>query len=294
MFLYNSGMTNNAKAFGSALSRIRKEQGFPSAYKFYKTAGGSKSLGLAFVSYWDMERGKKLPKSWRLKEIMAALGIEQNSPRAKELVRAYFKALSGSDELLHVLAERAPADGKLSAREPAEAAVQKILSQHGVNQTLDQWKACARDIVTFMCDYYLDNTTGWVTVRELCEATKFKPEAVKKALKPLAAAKLVELSGDKARSRFEVEMVKALPLTPETAPVRAAVRGHMDTWIKDASRVEAKRLTVRLSKANLDSYREHLGKAVNLASAYSNSNESKQDSAVYLVDAAIYKILPKK
>ena len=130
-------------------------------------------------------------------------------------------------------------------------------------------------------------------MRELCEATKFKPEAVKKALKPLVAAKLVELSGDKARSLFEEEMVKALPLTPETAPVKAAVREHMNTWIKDAGRVETKRLTVRMTKANLDIYREHLEKAVNLASAYSNSKENRKDSAIYLVDATIYKILPK-
>ena len=286
-------MANNAKAFGTALSKIRKEQGFPSAYKFFKAVGGSKSLGFAFVSYWDMERGKKLPKSWRLKAIMAALGVDQNSPKAKDLVRAYFKALSGSDELLHVLAEQAPAGGSAPAMLPTEAAVQKIMSMHNVNQTIEQWQACAKDLVTFVCDYFLDNTAGWVTVRELCEATKFTPEAVKKALKPLAAAKLVELAGDKARSLFEEEMVKALPLTPETAPVKTAVREHMNTWIKDATRVETKRLTVRMKKANLDSYREHLAKAVNLASAYSNSKENRQDSAIYLVDTAIYKILPK-
>ena len=78
-----------------------------------------------------------------------------------------------------------------------------------------------------------------------------------------------------------------------SAPVKTAVREHMNTWIKDATRVETKRLTVRMTKANLDSYREHLAKAVNLASAYSNSKENRQDSAIYLVDTAIYKILPK-
>ena len=95
---------NNAKTFGIALAKIRKEQGFSSEYNFFKNIGGSKSLGLAFISYWDMERGKKLPKSWRLKEIMAALGLDQHSAGARELVRAYFKALSGSDDLIQILA----------------------------------------------------------------------------------------------------------------------------------------------------------------------------------------------
>ena len=78
----------NAKTFGGVLSGIRKEQGYSSAHQFFKSVGGSKSLGCAFVSYWDLERGKKLPKSWRLKAIIAALGIEPHSPRARELAEA--------------------------------------------------------------------------------------------------------------------------------------------------------------------------------------------------------------
>ena len=45
----------NTKIFAAALSRIRKDRGFPSAYKFFKAVGGSKALGMAFVSYWDIE-----------------------------------------------------------------------------------------------------------------------------------------------------------------------------------------------------------------------------------------------
>jgi len=100
---------DNAKTFGKVLARLRKEQGYSGAYQFFKSAGGSKNLGLAFVSYWEMERGKKLPKSWRLKAILSALGIELHSPKARELVRAYFIALSGSDELLQILAAPASA-----------------------------------------------------------------------------------------------------------------------------------------------------------------------------------------
>ncbi len=285
---------NTIKAFGSTLSRIRKEQGFPSAYQFYKGVGGSKGLGLAFVSYWDMERGRKLPKSWRLKAIMAALGIEQRSAKAKELVKAYFKALSGSDELIQILAAPDPVAADLPSREMAEAATQKALAMRSTNLTIDQWKLCARDLETYICQYFLFNTAGWITVQELAQATGFRPEKIKKALKVLAAGKLAELSGDKVRGLFAEKLVELLPLTPATAPVKAELRKHLIAWMEKASRVDTKRITVRMSKANLDIYRQHMGKFVNLASIYCNSGENRQDSAVYLIDAGIFQMLPQK
>ncbi len=283
----------NARTFGSVLSRIRKEQGFSSAHQFFKSVGGSKSLGLAFVSYWDMERGKKLPKGWRLKVIIAALGIEICSPKARELVRAYFRTLSGSDELVQALSAPPSAGADLTSRELAEAAIHKALEQRSVNLTIDQWRLCARDIATNICQFFLVNTAGWVTVRDLSDATRFKPEAVRKALETLASGGLVELSGDKARSPFAKKLVELLPATPATASIKASLRNHLNKWVEDSKRVDSKRIIVRMSEANLAIYRQHLEKAVNLASVYCNSEENMRDSGVYLIDACMYRIFPR-
>lgn len=285
---------NNAKAFGSVLARVRKEKGFSSAHQFFKSIGGSKSLGLAFVSYWDIERGKKLPKSWRLEAIMAALGIEQSSPAAKELVKAYFKSLSGSDKLLQILSVPAEAGADLPSRELIEAATQRAVDQVRVNLTLEQWKLCSRDQLTHICMYFLFNTSGWVTVGELSETTGFKPEAVRKTLKALAAGGLIEFSGDKVRCQLADKTVTILPETPATAGIRDALINHMNEWLADAKRVSARRVTVRMSKANMEIYRQHLEKAANLAYIYCDSKESRQDSDIYLVDASIFRFIPKK
>ncbi len=284
---------NQNKAFSSVLARIRKEQGFPSAHQFFKAVGGSKGLGLAFVSYWDMERGKKLPRNWRLKSIMAAMGIELNSPKARELIRAYFKALSGSDELVQALATTAPAAADLPSRELAEAAVQQAVAQRRVQLTTEQWRVCARDLVTYICQYFLFNTAGRVTVRELADATGFKPDAVKKAVKALAAAGLADLSGDKVQGLFAKKLVELLPATPATASIKAALRAHAMKWHAGSKRVDGRRIIVRMSKANLAIYREHLLKGINLASIYSNSEEDLKDSAIYSMDAGIYQMIPR-
>ena len=282
-----------AKEFGKVLSRIRKEQGYSGAYNFFKGVGGSKSLGFSFVSYWDIERGKKLPRSWRLKAIIAALGLEQPSPKARELVRAYFKALSGSDELVQTLSAPAPASSDLPSRELAEAAVHQAMAQRKAHLTVEQWQLCARDLMTYIIQYFLFNTSGRVTVTELAGATGFKPEAVRKAVKALSAAGLADFSGDKVQGLFAKKLVELLPATPATASIKAALRAHAIKWHEGSKRVDGRRIIVRMSKANLAIYREHLLKAINLASIYSNSEEDLKDSCIYSMDAGIYQMIPR-
>lgn len=283
----------NAKTFGGVLSRIRREQGYASAHQFFKSVGGSKTLGLAFMSYWDMERGRKLPKSWRLKAIISALGLEQRSPKAQELVRAYFKALSGSDELVQILAAPAAAGADLPSRELAEAAIHQAIAQRAVNFTIDQWKLRASSQATNICQNFLVNTEGWVTVRELSDATKFKPEAIKKALRALAGGGLIEFTGDKARSPFADKVIKSMPAIPETEPIGAAQTEHWKKWLADSKNVNEKTLTVRMTKANLDLYRQHLNKAVDLACVYADNKADRRGSAVYYIGADIFRIYPR-
>ena len=282
----------NSKIFGKALAAIRKEAGFTSAYHFFNCVEGSKSLGFSYVSYWDIERGRKLPKSWRLKPLIAALGLDPVSPKAKELLRAYFKALSGSDELVDMLSGPAAAPAAdLTYRELAEAATHQALAQRTINLPLKQWREATGDMATILCDYYLFNTAGWVTVKELAAATKFKTEAVRKALKASAKRGYLEFSGDKARCLYTDFVVLGPSDTTEAADTRASLRRNWKTWLADTEPVAAARMTARLTKANLEIYRQHLQKAVNLVSIYEDPKADRQDSEVYYIDASIFNIL---
>lgn len=275
--------------FGAVLSGLRREHGFASAHQFFKSVGGSRSLGLSFVSYWDIERGKKLPKSWRLKAIMAALGVDPASAGGQSLLRAYFRALSGSDELLDMLAPQAAA-GDLTSRELAESAAVQAVAQRSVNLTLDQWKLRARSAANHICHVYIVNTAGWVTEAELMEATGFSRADVRKTLKALSAGGLVELSRDRARSPFVKKVINAMPVTPATAGVKAALRDIWSAWLARSPLVDSTRITFRMTKANLAKYRQHLAKAVDLACLYANSEEDRDNSAVYSVEAGIYQV----
>ncbi|MDD2805908.1 MAG: hypothetical protein PHV33_10155 [Elusimicrobiales bacterium] len=275
------------------LACIRKERGYASAHQFFKSVGGSKTLGLSFMSYWDVERGKKLPKSWRIKALLAALGIEPHSPGAKELILAYFRTLSGSDELAQMLATPDAPGAELPSRELEEAAAHQAQAKCTINLTLRQWELLAKDMVTDITNDVLVDTTGWVTVEELAEATGFKPEAVKKAYKTLASAGLADISGDKARSRLSGKVINAPPRIPETIKLKIALQEHMETWLAGAEIVDRNCMSLRMTKGAVDKYRRHLETAVNLANVYGDPEANRKESAIYAIRTRIYRVAPR-
>ncbi|HCC46901.1 MAG TPA: hypothetical protein DEQ38_02100 [Elusimicrobia bacterium] len=279
-----------SKLFGSVLAKIRRERGFTSAHSFYKGVGGPKGLAMAFVSYWDMERGKKLPKSSRLKVILSALGLKPHSPEAKELVTAYFTALSGSDELLRIVAE--PAAAAAPAMDMAQMAARRTIAQLGVTLTIAQWKVLAGDMAVHLCQSCLENTGGWLTVEELSAGLSLRPEQVRRALKALARCRLIELAGGRARCGYAGKIVQPLPPAPGTLPLRAALRAHWGNWHAKSEPLEGGRRVVRLGKAALSQYLRILRNAVEAASVYGNAAEDRKDSAVYVVDAGIARLFP--
>jgi hypothetical protein len=279
--------------FSAVLARIRREQGFPSAYKFFKSVGGSRTLGMAFVSYWDIERGKKLPKGWRLTSIVSALGLNRQSPAARELVRAYFTALSGSEELVEMLGgpARPPEE---SSRELANVAIRQAVANRSVQLSLELWKVRTRDLPTYICSNYLTNTTGWVTLAELASVTGFSPAQVKTSLKALAAVKLAEFDGKKVRSGLGGKVLQLLPHNPESEPVYRAAVKLWEEWFKTCRIVSRTGMTVRLSQANIDAYRPHLEQAVSMSTVYENISENREDTAIYYISGRIYQVIPRQ
>lgn len=281
---------SKAKDFSFVLARTRKDRGFPSAYKFFKAVGGSKSLGMSFVSYWDIERGKKLPRSARLNGIIEALGLKMASVEGKDLIKAYFTSLSGSDEMVRAIS--AP-DGA-EAADPAQARARRAISMLSVALTLEQARVMVRDRETCFCFNCLSETEGWLTVKELCEGFGFKTPAVKKALKALSACGLVELSGDKARGRNAGKIVHLMPMSEDTLPLRLALRGHYNDFVTRTKPLAGRRCIVRMTKSALDQYADHLRKTIELAETYGDPRESRENSDIYLIEGRVARFFPKK
>ncbi|OGS05614.1 MAG: hypothetical protein A3G41_06410 [Elusimicrobia bacterium RIFCSPLOWO2_12_FULL_59_9] len=278
--------------FGGVLARIRRERGFPSAHAFYRSRDGRRSLGLSFRNYLNLEQGKSLPKAGRLEAILAALGLPENAPQARELARAYFNAL-GMDALLRLAEAPQPAAPDLPAWKLGELAAHLAVRRRTVQLSVEQWKLLARDFEANTCHIVLGNTAGWLSSGELAKTAGLSPGSVRRALKALDAAGLAELSGGRARSPLAHQYWEAPPFLPRLVGINASLRRHVERWIEAGKpAVVIPPVTARLTQTNVEGYARHLSEAVNLAAVYGDE-EPTGDSAVYLVRGQVFKIFPR-
>ena len=126
----------NAKAFGRVLTRVRREQGFPTARSFYMRCGGAKTLKLAYVSYLSLERGESLPNPSRMEGLLRALNIKDRLDRARELVGAHLACLGYSKELLELFSTSPKsASADLVSLKLSEMAARQALQHRSIQLT---------------------------------------------------------------------------------------------------------------------------------------------------------------
>lgn len=269
--------------FSETLVKARRGQGFSNAHSFFLSRGGRRALGLSYPNYLALEKGRSLPKGPRLAAILKALDAPPSVRR--ELVRAYVAELLGTDALLRDLEEPSrPSDEPPTSDEAARQALRQRAAQLG----LEQWRVLAADPAAYLCHVYLVNTPGWNSHAEIARAAGIEPAKARAVLKALDKARIVELSGDRARSPFAYKFLQALPLLPTTAHLKAPILKAREGF---AAARSAKRhnVTTRMTAANLDRYFARLHETVNLAGIYGDAEKSS-DSDVYFVDARVCRL----
>jgi hypothetical protein len=276
--------------FGGVLSAIRKEQGFPTAFAFFRKRGGQKGLGLSFNNYLNLERGKSLPKPFRLAALVDVLGLAPENPRARELVRSYLIGLLGSEDLLLYLAPRKEPVSPPQSWMLAETASRQAIGQRMVQLDLEQYQLLAREPAAYACHVFLANTAGWHEKRDLAEKLGLGAPAAGAALRRLAAAKLAELKGGRARSPFAGKFVTPPTPTKGMAPVFFGLEKHRQGWIRDRGRLlGAPYLLLRAPHERMRQYLPHLQDVVSMSALFGDV-QPDADSAVFLVEGRVYQL----
>lgn len=278
------------KHFGAVLARLRDEQGFKSAYAFYKNRGGQRGLRLTFANYLALEKGRSLPQGPRLEGILDALGYEPGSPPARELIYAYLTDLFGSEKLLAGLGKPGGPDPAPSSWQLAEAATRQALHQRSIQLNLDQYKVLAQDRAAYFCHVVLCNTKDWMTKAGLAKQSGESPAKVAKALKALSEVGMAELKGDKAQSPLAGKYVVPPAVTPATASIYAALMNHRQDWLRKAPAPAFTRyLLLRAKEGKMQEYLQHLGDAVSMSALYGDVKPG-DDSHIYWVEGKVVKL----
>ncbi len=86
--------------FAKRLSELRRQRGYPTAYRFFHSPRRGDGLGISFQQYLRIEKGERLPSVETLKTILRILG--QLSPLYTDrdtLLLLYIKASMGADPI---------------------------------------------------------------------------------------------------------------------------------------------------------------------------------------------------
>lgn len=273
--------------FGNTLSRIRHELGFPTAHAFYRHVRGRRTLGLAYVNYLRLEKGRNLPRPDRLRRILAALNLDRGSGPAQELVKAYLASLLGSEDLLEFVTTGGAAADPLEWR-PAEDAARLAEARRVVRLTVDQYRLLTERPDCWRCHILLSNTAGWLEVADVARQVGLEVKATAAAVKRLADAGLLESSRGRARSPFSRKILAI----PAALPLEERRRGVAlrDSWLtRNEEPVRISALALRMTRAQYDRYQRHLLDIIRLAGIYGDSMKT-EDSDVYLVEGRVYRI----
>lgn len=272
--------------FGDVLARLRKRRGFSTAHAFYKGVHGRRTLGLSYLSYLNLERGRSLPQPARLELLLEVLELPLESALAAELIRAYLTCLLGSDRLLRAL-ETPPAAGPLHWRIAEEGARQAI-AQRTYHLSVEQYRLLGSQPAVWSCYLTLQNTAGWIERDELARMTGLRKARMSDALTALSKARLVELSGKKARNPFADKYVAPPPSLPLAGRVREGWRRN-EILKSGKDPVSAASVILRMSEAQRRLYAQHLQDTIKLSDIYGDPRKTA-DSDVYLVEGNIYRL----
>lgn len=278
-----------AHPFGAALAETRRALGFRSPHAFYKARGGKRLLGLAFVNYLRLERGRSLPKGWRLERLLSALGLEPGSPEWRALVKSYLSSMVSPGVAEQIFgaddAGRAPDDAGL-----ARDAARQAIGQRTTQLTLGQYRALAASPLAYACHVVLANTADWVESARLASTLKAAPTDVKREIKTLAAAGMAKVSGSRVRSPLAGKFVTPPAATPALASVYAALQKTRTGWVERGGRVlHSPYLILRVPRRKLGQYLPHLSDAVKISAVYGDVAPG-EDSEIYLVEGRVVRL----
>lgn len=276
--------------FAETLCRIRKEGGFPTAYRFFYDNGGEETLGFSYRQYLRMEQGKSLPRCDKLHKIISGLRLTSNSRPANALAAAWLKTLVGEQEYLHIF-EPLLGASPLDATHPMHTAVKTALASKKHYITPGQFRLILSDPDTFLCFTALQNDTGIWSVRQVAESLRLTENSARAAMRKLAQGKLLRMVRPGAyRCHLATMMIEYPRLDTLEPALRKRLFEYQNLLTGSGTTVLQSTGTIR---ADIQQLRQHyfplLLLSVSTAETY-NITKKTGSSALFHIESKIVKL----
>lgn len=275
--------------FSETLVRLRKEAGFPTAYRFYHDNGGAAGLKISYRKYLLIEQGKNLPVVERVPNLLGALRLPDNTPGGRELTLAWLRTLAG-EEIYGDLFRPLLTDQPVAELTAPEQTLRRAMGERKFHLTEAQVMATLSSFETYKCNLVMSNDGGAWSAEELAGLLGIDKALAKGALEEFAEVGLAKrVKKGSYRSRTAGKMV----VYPLTSQLRAGVREKLREYLKKLERKGSghysSSILLRADSAALRAYFPMLKATVEAALAYSTTKKTRE-SAVFCVIGRVLKL----
>lgn len=278
-----------ATLFSETLCRIRKDAGFPTAYRFYHDNGGRPVLKVSYRNYLLIEQGKVLPEAERLGKLVVALRLTPRSDAAAELAVAWLRTMAGEHTFENVFKPALAPLKTQPAMSPMDKVAERALADKKFFLTPEHYLAIVGTLESYLCFLATSNDTGAWTAAALAERLQLNKAATAKAVNALAKAGLLKKAGkDKWKSPLAGALVEAPPLHT------------LDNSLRKIAEYNAKLLAsspvtwhrggiVRMNEKDLRNLTPLMANNISAAKLYTVTNAT-DDSGIFFIEGKIIKL----
>lgn len=279
-----------ATIFSEVLTRLRREAGFPTAYKFYHSNGGAPVLKISYRKYLLLEQGKNLPELGRLTQLFFALQLVPQSAEANELAAAWLKTMAGEKNFRTILQPLFSRGGQTSSLSPLHKAVKRSLAEKNYQLTPAQYRAILADCGTYLCFLAISCDTGRWSAESLSKVLKQEKSATAKALETLRGAGLVK---KERKDLYRCPFASSNIGYPHLNIMGPEIRSKLDAYHKELLDSGVLNLLhgcfVRADSAAFREFFPLLISNISVAQTYAVS-EKTEKSALYWVEGKIVRL----
>jgi len=274
--------------FSESLVKLRKEAGFPTAYRFYHDNAGKPVLKFSYRTYLLFEQGEALPPPEALGRISVALKLIPKSPPAGLLASAWLKTMTGEEAYASIFEPFISIKTEALGLSPVHKAMGKFIKKSpiSVEQAL---------LILSTYDHYrafllLANDEGNWTAEALAKtlgikaaaAGKILPDLVKKGLAVRVKEGVYTFSHDGVILEFPRAEIMPTGLNDRMREYQAKMlSGGSLTW---------RRLNVlRADAQELTAFYPVLSLSMSAATGYGVAEKTKH-SAMFAIESKVVKL----
>jgi len=276
--------------FSKLFVELRKEAGFPTAYRFYHDSGGKDVLKISYRKYLLIEQGKILPVIGRLGTFIWALHLTHATPKANSFVSAWLKTMAGEDnfrDLIDPLITSHPDAPKLSFMQKA---LDKSMNAKKYCVSMEQVKAIFANPDNHLCYLAISEDKDAWTIKEFAARLKLPEPAAEKALQALSKVKLVKEVKKGVYKCPLTGMLKDFPhqniMPPE---LRKKTEDYKSKLSSKGTRLYRGRITLRADERELSGFIPVMDVNLTTASTYA-IHEKTGNSALFVVEGSVIKL----